>query len=805
MNRAIKLFLGIAVLAGMGVVFKDPLLSSAKPYVNKFMMSFPESDYLDEELPGSYASIACQNSHVDWGESIRTTQSLDGQWDVEQGELSDLAPKEFSHKVNVPGFITEANPGFELVGMESDEREAFWYRKTFTAPSEEKAQALLCLSKAKYGVKVWLNGTPVGEHFGAFSLSEYKLSSAIRYGQENELIVRIGSEHNKIPEFIPAGADFEKYGWYPGLWDSVSVVYTGEYSIVRTKVDADIDRSLARVHSTLRNNSSNTVELTVSQSLKEWKSGKNLTDSAEEKVNINAGETITLVQEVTVNDMELWTPETPFLYSLHTRLRVDGVASDDRVTRFGMRKVEWRAGKDKGFYLNNELYYLRGTNLALHRFFEDQDRKQLPWNESWVRELLSGHMKDFHWNSFRFHVGRAPNFWYDLADEVGFVVTDEYHIFAPVRLGIPGLPTSVNWSLRELEKEFTAWVQENWNHASIGWWDASNENHNPLPYEAVPLVRNLDPTRAWESGSYRAPDQPNDPLEEHPYKLNGTGFMNSNDKNYLLSDLDNFTRLPPMTKGIIFRTYDGEGARNHPYINNEYGWLWLTRDGSDATPIAETAYELMAPGIELSSEERREIYAYVVSELSGYWRARRSYAGVQHFLHLGKCTDKDTIPEDWDIKEPSATCDNFIDIPNLTIEPRWQTWAPHAFAPVGLNLEKWDETFYQSGKEVSIPVDVFNDTRDIRNLTLNIVVADKGGNVIASSLKRLVTLSPLESLNVSLKLKLPDDKQFVVYAYLDGDVINGTVISRRKIGFLHPGIDTVLPSFLTQAKAVAAQ
>ena len=43
---------------------------------------------------------------------------------------------------------------------------------------------------------------------------------------------------------------------------------------------------------------------------------------------------------------------------------------------------------------------------------------------------------------------------------------------------------------------------------------------------------------------------------------------------------------------------------------------------------------ILAPGVELSPEERREIYAYVASELSGYWRAARGYAGVQHFLYL---------------------------------------------------------------------------------------------------------------------------------------------------------------------------
>lgn len=795
-----KIVIAIVLIFVMGFIFQDQLLEIAKPHVNKFMMEFPESEHRNSEIQGSYAQVACQNSHVDFGESVRQTQSLDGEWLVEQGALDDNFPEAYNHTAPVPGLLTEASPSFNLVGMESDEREAFWYKKTFTAPEQANALSHLCLHKAKYGTKVWLNGQMLGEHYGAFSVSEYNLSDAINYGQTNELIIRVGAEHSSVPEFIPVGSDFEKYGWYPGLWDSVSVVYTGQYSIVRTKVEANIKEGYATVKTTIRNNSTAAVELIVKQQINEWQSGDLASDAKQQVVSLAKDETITVSQDVLLNEVKLWTPESPFLYVAHSTVEHNGQASDDRATRFGMRKVEWRGGegadsKNKGFYLNNKKYYLRGTNIALHRFFEDQDRKQLPWDEKWVTQLLSGHMKDFHWNSFRFHVGRAPNFWYDLADEIGFIVTDEYHIFAPVKLGIPGMPTSNNWSLKELEKEFTSWLQENWNHASVGWWDASNENHNPLPYEAVPLVRHLDESRQWESGSYRAPDRANDPLEEHPYKLNGTGFMNSNDKDYGLSDLDDFTRLPPMSKGIIFRTFDGPGARSHPYINNEYGWLWLTRDGSDATTIAEDAYKLLAPGVELTIDEHREIYAYVVSELSGYWRARRGYAGVQHFLYLGKCADKDTIPADWDVKEASATCDNFIDIPSLEMEPRWAQWAPHAFAPVAINIDNWSADFYPSGQKVAVPVTLLNDTYQDSAVMVEMVTADVNGKILTKAAPVQLTLAALGDKGIDIELTMPKQTPFVIYAYLSGDGIESSVISRRKVGFVHPGIEVKLPTF----------
>lgn len=797
--KYLKRVLFFLIVAGSAVwLFNEQLLRVLSPFISGYMKTFPPSEYRDAEVDGAYPQLACQSSHTDWGSQIRVTQTLDGEWDIAQGELTEVAPRDWTHRIPVPGFVSEATPAFSDVGVPSDKRDAFWYRTQFTAPDSASSLAVLCLHKAKYGARVWLNGQDLGMHHGAYTLSEYNLSDVIRYGESNELIVRVGAYHDAVPEFVPIGQDSEKYAWYPGLWDSVSVVYTGAGSIVRTKVDPDIDQGLALVRTTVRNNGTEAAQFTVSQRVREWQSQVWVSATEEVEVDLGAGETKTLVQEVPIDDFRLWSPEDPFLYVAQSSLSKNDGPSDDRATRFGMRKVEWKGGEDKGFYLNNKLYYLRGTNIALHRFFDDKDRGRLPWDEHWIRDLYSGHMKDFQWNSFRFHLGRAPNLWYDIADEVGFIVTDEYHIFSPIRVPFSHTedpaPQSINWSLAELKKEYIGWVQENWNHASIGWWDASNENHNPLPYEAVPLVRDIDETRQWDSGSYRAADRPDDPLEEHPYKFNGTSFFNSNDRNYELPDLDGFTRQPPQTNGDVFATWDGEGARYHPYINNEYGWLWITRDGTDGTSLSDKAFDVLAPGVDLMPEERRELYAYVNSELTGYWRAGRGYAGIQHFLHLGKCSDKDDIKAGLDPnKAPSLTCDNFVDVPALTMEPRWERWAPHAFAPVAVNIDLWSPEAYSAGVR-DIPLTLINDTYVDHTVAVKLIVADVDGGILAETDAITVSLPALGRVNTKVEVTLPEVEKFVVYALMGGDFDQKTVVSRRKVGFAHPGVEAAFPS-----------
>ena len=54
----------------------------------------------------------------------RKVISLNGEWEIEQGGM-DSVPRQFGHKVAVPGLADMAEPGFAEVGKKSEKREAF--------------------------------------------------------------------------------------------------------------------------------------------------------------------------------------------------------------------------------------------------------------------------------------------------------------------------------------------------------------------------------------------------------------------------------------------------------------------------------------------------------------------------------------------------------------------------------------------------------------------------------------------------------------------------------------------------------
>ena len=86
--------------------------------------------------------------------------------------------------------------------------------------------------------------------------------------------------------------------------------------------------------------------------------------------------------------------------------------------------------------LNGKPYFMRGSNITLYRFFEDSECGNLPWDEKWVR-LLHQRVKDMHWNCLRYCIGFPPEAWYDIADEAGILIQDEF----PIWFGGPGWST----------------------------------------------------------------------------------------------------------------------------------------------------------------------------------------------------------------------------------------------------------------------------------------------------------------------------------------------------------------------------
>ncbi|MEO6187975.1 MAG: glycoside hydrolase family 2 TIM barrel-domain containing protein [Ginsengibacter sp.] len=642
--------------------------------------------------------------------SRRNTISLNGKWQIAEGTKDDI-PKSFDHTVQVPGLVSLSIPAFKNVGPKVEDRnnslsqsdplrEAFWYRRTFIVKRGIPPVATLKIAKAMFGTKVFLNGVDLGEHLPCFTPGFFNVKDALKEGA-NEIVVRVGSSRDAVPLSIPSGFDFEKERYIPGIYDDVKLILSGTPNIVRVQTVPDILNKQVRLQIDLQNSGVAKIsELTFY--IKEVKSGKIAGELKKEIKLPSSGKDTVIYVTVPIKDCHLWSPEDPFLYNLKVNTE-----ADEYDTRFGMREFHFDPITKKGV-LNGKPYFMRGSNVTLYRFFEDEACKDLPWDSNWVRNLHKSFRK-FHWNSLRYCIGLAPEEWYRIADEEGFLIQDEF----PIWFG------GVGWNVwpkelksDELVREYTEWMQESWNHPSIVIWDASNENlsdngRTDETGKAVWEVRNLDlSNRPWDN-SYSPHRASNDVFESHPYHFH--------DPDFKLKDIAKSSFIPEGNQDMNLESF--------PVIINEYGWLWLNRDGTPTT-LTEQLYKNLL-GDNSTTAQRRHLYAMYTAAETEFWRCHRNVAAVLHFTALAYS------------RSNGQTSDHFIDPAKLEYESEFVKYMPDAFSPVGIMLDEWGNEI-ETGKPHQFNVIAINDLEPGWSGEVHLQILKDGKIIIDKSIQLVI-------------------------------------------------------------------
>jgi beta-galactosidase len=672
----------------------------------------------------------------------RTTLSLDGTWDIEDSKEPEEIPAVWKHKAPVPGLAHSAQPPFPHVdefdsrmliqnrvragkqpksaivfdaGVSHQDRNWFWYHRTFDVPTL-RGVAILRINKAQFGAAVWLNGIKIGEHLPCFTAAIFDVSNAIRQGH-NELTVRVGAHPGVLPATVSAGTDFEKLRWTPGIYDDVSVALSDNPTIENIQVAPNIVDSSIVAQTTVHNFGKEPMSFELTQRVHAWKSAVTVATSEPQRMTLAPGETKAILQTVAVPGAQLWSPESPNLYVLET-----GTGGDTATTRFGMREFRFDTATQRA-YLNRRVYFMRGSNITLHRFFEDPLSGTLPWDEAWVRKLLVQIPHEMHWNSFRFCIGPVPDRWLDIADEAGLLIQNEYFVWTGNAWHGP--ENQVHFNSDEMIREYKEWMRDNWNHPSVAIWDANNETWDPVFGEKmIPAVRGLDlSNRPWEN-SYNPPEGPDDPAEDHPYEFQQ---MADGGPAFCMTTLESPGGMSP-------------GApTGHALILNEYGWLWLNRDGTP-TELTKNLYKGLL-GKDATVQQRLALNAYLLAGITEYWRAYRRYAGVLHFVYL---TGSDPA---------GYTSDHFRDVQKLELHSDFRDYMSNAFAPVGVYLNFWQPTT-ESGSVRLLPVMLVNDENREVEGTLTLALENLHGEQVAVKTIK-VRIAPLGQETLYNDFKFP--------------------------------------------------
>lgn len=669
-----------------------------------------------------------------------TSLVLNGVWEVAEGSW-DEPPGEFSGTCPVPGIIKNASPLFEDLGEASERREAFWYRRQFELREDlEFEVGRLIIKKAKYGNRVYLNGVEVGGNDLNFTSTVLDVTDALIPGGLNELVIGVGAHiENGFPG-VCTGGEVEKERYYAGIYDDVKLVLSRSTYVSNVQVAPDLATMQVRVQVEFENAGEEDREVVFTARVHGPDHEGRVAESYPVIMTVPGGGRSQQDVVMAVPGARLWTPEKPYLYTLE----IAG-GTESYWTRFGMRSFAVDPRFMNRALLNGQRYFLRGTNVALFRFFEDPRCEQQPWDRAWV-EALFDTFKSFHWNAIRPNISAFPDFWYDLADEKGIILFDEYPMWYALQNDILDEETRrtntadpvrkygiypEDLTADQLVREYRAWMREHWNHASVCAWDAQNETWTPQTGEAVRRVRHLDlSNRPWDNG-WSPPVQVGDYREGHNYYAAfNVGSEEENPRGYVpepfkLSDLPGkdrigFTFYAPYQGRYENRQYDDYWQ--FPCVLNEYGYFWLNRDGSPTT-LTKPYYDAVL-GPHASAGDRFYHYARMLAALTEFWRMSRTYFGVLHVFGLSFSS------------EYAATGDMFVDVNSLELFPGFGSYVRDAFAPVGICLDFWDEEMprHSAGwppiKGFEVPVWITNDRPEGREGTfvIRLIGQEKGAS-----------------------------------------------------------------------------
>ncbi|WP_285821188.1 glycoside hydrolase family 2 TIM barrel-domain containing protein [Duncaniella freteri] len=369
-----------------------------------------------------------------------------------------------------------------------------WYRKHFIVPEETAGKDVALHFEGIMGKqKIYVNGKEVKDHLGGYLPVTVSLTeSGVKPGEE--CVVAVMADNSDDKDFPPGKKQHSlDFAYHGGIYRDVWMIAKSPVSITDA-IEADrvagggvfvhFDNVSGKgadvnVSTDVANNGTATRKVTVETSLIDPKG--RLVRKVSSPVSVKSGETRTVAQSIHVKNPELWSPDSPSLYRVESRIK-DGKSSiDGGVTRVGIRTFEFDG--DKGFILNGKPFgQLVGANR--HQDFAYVGNA-LPNSQQW-RDAKR--LRDAGCRIIRVaHYPQDPSFM-DACDELGMFVI----------VATPG------WQYWNKDPKFAEYVHQNTreiirrdrNHPCVLMWEPIlNETRYPENFslEALQITKDEYP------------------------------------------------------------------------------------------------------------------------------------------------------------------------------------------------------------------------------------------------------------------------------------------------------------------------
>ncbi|MFX1255926.1 MAG: glycoside hydrolase family 2 protein [Promethearchaeota archaeon] len=414
--------------------------------------------------------------------------NLNGLWEYAIRPKHQHTVKTFDGKILVPFPIESALSG---VCKKISHKAKLWYRRQFTIPENWKERRILLhFGAVDWEATIWINDKLVGSHQGGFVPFSFEITEFLK-SEENELIVSVWDPTDKGRH--ECGKQSLKpylifYSAVSGIWQTVWLEPVPQAYFQQLRMTSDIDTNELELEMfgryTQRGDSARIL----------LKDGNKEIFSSEAPIN----EKIV----IKLTDPKLWSPQSPFLYSLTLQLVRAGEILDEIESYFAMRKISLIKDK-KGFpriALNNKPVFQYGL---LDQGYWPDGLYTAPTDEALLHDIKITKMLGF--NMIRKHVKVEPARWYYHCDKLGVLVWQDMP-----NGGIFNLLTIRHLSLGRWKKavrdafynELQAMIDFLYNSPAIVTWVPFNEGWGQFETEkVVKQVKSQDSSRLINAAS----------------------------------------------------------------------------------------------------------------------------------------------------------------------------------------------------------------------------------------------------------------------------------------------------------------
>ena len=364
--------------------------------------------------------------------------------------------------------------GYKPIGRQFAKSTVGWYRRTFFVPKEDEERRLeLKFDGVFRDCIVWFNGHYLGNNLSGYSEFSYDITDYLRYGQKNVIVVRV--DVSQYEGWFYEGAGIYRHTWLI----KTDPVHIPAYGIF---VHSAVSKNTAQVYAEtdVMNKSENDASCTLSSLVVDERG--TIVASSLKKIAIPANGRTTVRDELAAANPLLWSIEHPYLYSLVSVIRSNGVTVDSVRTAFGIRTV--RFDKDKGLFLNDKRVEIKGV-------CNHQDHagvgSALPDRLQYYR---IERLKEMGCNAYRTSHNPPTNELLEACDKLGMLVLDENRLMG---------------SAPELIGQFERLVLRDRNHPSVILWSLGNEEWviqntdvgKRIAQSLIVQLKQLDPTRLY--------------------------------------------------------------------------------------------------------------------------------------------------------------------------------------------------------------------------------------------------------------------------------------------------------------------